>query len=107
MHHRNVDALEPQPFQARFQRAHDLALEVGEILGYVVDLRRNDRTRAQRGEGLAEMLLRPPAPVIRRGVEVVDTQVERAADDCRPFLLRALRKSYSLWTPGSRAGPLM
>ena len=75
-----VEAAPPEQPEARLDRARDRARHVRQVGRAQPALGAHDHRRAQRAQDGAQVLLRLAAAVGRRGVEVVDAELDRARD---------------------------
>ena len=73
-----LDLLQPQPLEARFQAALDPARNIVHVLGFEPDLGGHLGTRHQRLQMAADGFLRRAMAVDRRGVDPIDAAGDRA-----------------------------
>src|SRR5260221_9994345 len=87
-----VEALDAETAKALVCRAHDVAGDIAEIPAPDLDLRCDQRSRADILEHPAQRFLCCAVAVVRRRVEVVDPKLERPRDDAA--LLRRLTADH-------------
>jgi hypothetical protein len=77
----HVEALDAQTTKALLRRAHDVAGDIAEIPAPNLDLRGDQRSRADLPEHPTQGFLGGAVAVVRCRVEVVDPKLERPRDD--------------------------